>query len=72
MVKRIQRRVVFVEIVVGTKIPGGGGKTENNIYASYVALHEVTRCMVVWCTQNAPTWQQFHVAPAMPVHHFGG
>ena len=21
---------------------------------AYVALHEVTRCMVVWCTQNAP------------------
>ena len=31
--------------------------------------------MVVWCTQNAPTRQQFHVVPAMPalyVHHFGG
>ena len=31
--------------------------------------------MVVWCTQNAPRWQQFLVAPAMPalyVHHFGG
>ena len=28
--------------------------------------------MVVWCTQNAPRWQQFLVAPAMPVlvHHF--
>ena len=39
------------------------------------ALHEVTRCMVVWCTQNAPRLQQFHVAPAMPelqAHHFGG
>ena len=24
----------------------------------YVALHEVTRCMVVWCIiQNAPRWQ---------------
>ena len=21
---------------------------------------------VVWCTQNAPRWQQFHVAPAIP------
>ena len=30
-----------------------------------VALHEVTWCMVVWCTQNTPRWQQFHVAPAM-------
>ena len=29
------------------------------------ALHEVTWCMVVWCTQNAPRRQQFHVAPAM-------
>ena len=25
-----------------------------------VALHEVTWCMVVWCTQNAPRRQQFH------------
>ena len=32
----------------------------------YVALHAVTWCMVVWCTQNAPRRQQFHVAPAMP------
>ena len=23
--------------------------------------------MVVWRTQNTPRWQQFHVAPAMPV-----
>ena len=31
--------------------------------------------MVVWCTQNAPTWQQFHVAPAIPalyVQYFDG
>ena len=31
--------------------------------------------MVVWCTQNAPRRQQFHVAPALPalqVQHFGG
>ena len=28
-------------------------------------LHEVTRCMVVWCKQNAPRRQQFHVAPAL-------
>ena len=33
---------------------------------TYVALHEVTWCMVVLCTQNAPRWQQFLVAPAMP------
>ena len=24
------------------------------IHLAYVALHEVTRCMVVWCIQNAP------------------
>ena len=45
------------------------------MHLTYVALHEVTWCMVVWCTQNAPRWQQFHEAPAMPalsVHHFGG
>ena len=32
----------------------------------YVALHEMTWCMFVWCTQNALRRQQFHVAPAMP------
>ena len=40
-----------------------------------MALHEVTWCTVVWCTQNAPRWQFFLVAPAMLalyVHHFGG
>ena len=36
------------------------------IHLTYVALHEVTWCIVVWCTQNVPRWQQFHVAPAMP------
>ena len=42
---------------------------------SHMALHEVTQCLVVWCTQNVPGQHQFHVAPAMPaleVHHFGG
>ena len=34
-----------------------------------VALHEVTWCIVVWCTKNAPRRQQFHVAPAMPALH---
>ena len=33
---------------------------------AYVALHELTCCMIVWCTQNPPTWHQFHVAQAMP------
>ena len=32
----------------------------------YVTLHEVTWCMVVWCTQNVLRQQQFHVLPAMP------
>ena len=44
------------------------------MHLTYVTLHEVIWCMVVWCTQNAPRWQQFHVAPAMPslqVHHVG-
>ena len=40
--------------------------TKARMHHTYVALHEVTRCMVVWCTQNAPRRQQFHVAPAMP------
>ena len=35
------------------------------MHLSYVALHEVTWCMVVWCTQNAPRRQKFHVAPTM-------
>ena len=42
---------------------------------TYVALHEVTWCMVVWCTQDAPRRQQFYVAPAMSalqVQNFGG
>ena len=29
------------------------------------AWSEVTWCMVVWCTQNVPRLQQFHVAPVM-------
>ena len=33
---------------------------------TFVALHEVTWCMIVRCTQNAPRRQQFYVAPAMP------
>ena len=36
------------------------------MYLTYLVLHEVACCMVVWCTQNAPRRQQFHVAPAMP------
>ena len=36
------------------------------VHRMYVALHEVTWCMVVaWCTQNAPRRQRFHVAPAV-------
>ena len=40
------------------------------MHLTYVALHEVTWCMVVWCTQNMPRQQQFHVAPAMPAHKY--
>ena len=50
-----------------------GGKLR--VHLTCVALLEVTWCMVVCCTQNAPKRQQFHVAPAMPalyVPHFGG
>ena len=36
------------------------------MHMTYMALHEVTWCMVVCCTQNAPRRQQFYdVAPAM-------
>ena len=44
------------------------------MHLTYVALHEITWCMIVWCTQNAPRCQQFHVAPAILapyVRHFG-
>ena len=34
------------------------------MHLTYVALHEVTWCMIVWCTSNVRRWQQFHVAPA--------
>ena len=40
----------------------------------YIALHEVTWSMVVWCTQNMLRQQRCHVAAAMSVlciHHFG-
>ena len=30
-----------------------------------IAFIYSTWCMVVWCTQNAPRWEQFHMAPAM-------
>ena len=42
---------------------------------TYVALHEETWRMVVWCTQNAPRQQRFDVAPALSaleVNHFSG
>ena len=32
------------------------------MHLTYVALHEVTWYMVVWCTQNAPRRLKFHVA----------
>ena len=52
----------------GTSAKSAGGRLQLNTHThlTYVALHEVTWCMVVWYTQNAPRWQQFHVAPAMP------
>ena len=28
------------------------GYSQTRIHLTYVALHEVTWCMVVWCTQN--------------------
>ena len=40
---------------------------------TYVALHEVTWCMVVWCTQNLRRDGSSFMWPAMPalsVHHF--
>ena len=45
-----------------------GGWLQLNTHAPYVcefAWSDVIWCMVVWCTQNAPRWQQFRVAPAM-------
>ena len=28
------------------------------------------RCMVVWCTQNAPRWQKFRVTPARFLYNY--
>ena len=42
------------------------GYSQTHMHLMYVALHEVTWCMVVCYTQNTPRRQQFHVAPAMP------
>ena len=39
------------------------------MHLTYVALHEVTWCMAVWCTQKPPRWQQFQ---ALSVHQFEG
>ena len=54
----------------GHSAKSAGGRLQLNMHTpyinTYVALHEVTRCMVVWHTQNAPRRLQFHVAPAMP------
>ena len=36
------------------------------IYTISNKMTAVNWCMVVWCTQNAPRWQQIHVALAMP------
>ena len=53
----------------GHSAKSAGGRLQLNTHAPYIymhmALHEVTWCMVVWCTQNMLRWQ-FHVAPAMP------
>ena len=35
------------------------------MHPMYKGMYEVSWCMVVWCRQNAPRRQQFHVAPAM-------
>ena len=45
-----------------------GGRLQLNIHAPWVcgfAWSDMTWCIVVWCTQNMPRWQQFQVAPAM-------
>ena len=50
---------------IGHSAKSAGGRLQLNTHTPYVcgfALSDV----VVWCTQNAPRWQQFHVAPAMP------
>ena len=36
------------------------------MHLTYVALHEVAWGMAVWCTQNTPRRQLFHVSRAMP------
>ena len=51
----------------GTPVKDSGWlENIEKVHLAYVALHEVTWCMVVWYTQNVPRWQQFIVTPAMP------
>ena len=64
---------VFTPVLTYVKDPGhcaksAGGMLQLNTHApyAYVSLYEVTWCMVVWCTQNAPRRQQSHAALAVP------
>ena len=51
----------------GHSAKNAGGRLQlKPMYLTRVALCEVIRGTFAWCTQNAPRWQQFHVAPAMP------
>ena len=43
-----------------------GGRLQLNMHAPYVCGFAWSDMVLVWCTQNAPRWQPFHVAPAMP------
>ena len=54
----------------GHSAKSAGGRLQLNTHSPNIRLccfawSDVTWCMVVWCTRNAPRWQQFHVAPAM-------
>ena len=52
----------------GHSAKSADGRLQLNAHAPnvYVALHEVTWCMVVWYIQEAPRRRKIHVAPAMP------
>ena len=74
-----QRRGELLSVFANAIGGGGGGggehtpkchpvnlsNTGRGSRLTFVALHEVTWCMVVLCTQEAPRRQQFHVAPAV-------
>ena len=59
-------RLHLVIYSAGHSARSAGGKLQINMHTPYVYGFAWSD-MPVWCTQNTPRWQWFHVAPAMPV-----